>query len=80
MFHNSSYNACIYLLLYVDDPILVSKDYAEISKLKRQLSSEFEMKDLGSLKKILGMDIRRSRKNDLLTISQASDVHKLLEK
>ncbi|KAA0067243.1 retrotransposon protein, putative, Ty1-copia sub-class [Cucumis melo var. makuwa] len=66
-FHRNSYDACvywklsqkgtyIYLLLYVDDMILVSKDYVEICELKKQLSNEFEMKDLGELKRILGMD------------------------
>ncbi|KAL0552306.1 hypothetical protein IC582_011414 [Cucumis melo] len=69
-FHRNSYDACvywklsqkgtyIYLLLYVDDMILVSKDYVEICELKKQLSNEFEMKDLGELKRILGMDVKR---------------------
>ncbi|TYK21344.1 retrotransposon protein, putative, Ty1-copia subclass [Cucumis melo var. makuwa] len=70
----------IYLLLYVDDMILVCKDYAEICELKRQLSNEFEMKDLDKLKRILGMDVKRDRKKGLLTISQESYVIKLLEK
>ncbi|KAL4011721.1 hypothetical protein IC575_028783 [Cucumis melo] len=90
-FHRNSYDACvywklsqkgtyIYLLLYVDDMILVCKDYAEICELKRQLSNEFEMKDLDELKRILGMDVKRDRKKGLLTISQQSYVIKLLEK
>ncbi|KAL4031342.1 hypothetical protein IC575_009619 [Cucumis melo] len=89
-FHRNSYDACvywkqsqkgtyIYLLLYVDDMILVSKDYAEICELKKQLSNEFEMKDLGELKRILGMDVKRDREKGLLTISQESYVIKLLE-
>ncbi|GKB65165.1 retrovirus-related pol polyprotein from transposon TNT 1-94, partial [Tanacetum coccineum] len=36
-------------------------DMAEIKKLKRQLSQEFEMKDLGPAKQILGMSIIRDR-------------------
>ncbi|KAL4018616.1 hypothetical protein IC575_022220 [Cucumis melo] len=90
-FHRNSYDACvywkqsqkgtyIYLLLYVDDMILVSKDYAEICELKKQLSNEFEMKDLGELKRILGMDVKRDKEKGLLTISQESYVIKLLEK
>ena len=48
----------IYLLLYIDDILIASKDKFLISKLKSQLSREFEMKDL-SAKKILGMEIQR---------------------
>ncbi|RVW84134.1 Retrovirus-related Pol polyprotein from transposon TNT 1-94 [Vitis vinifera] len=44
----------IYLLLYVDDMLIAAKNRAEINKLKQLLSSEFEMKDLGAAKKILG--------------------------
>ena len=45
----------IFLLLYVDDILIASIDREEIEKLKMQLSSEFEMKDLGRAKKILAM-------------------------
>ena len=38
----------IYLLLYVDDMLIASKDKSLIGKLKSQLSEEFEMKDLGA--------------------------------
>src|SRR5262245_35428022 len=37
----------IILLLYVDDMLVASADLEEINKLKKQLSSEFEKKDLG---------------------------------
>ncbi|GJX31864.1 retrovirus-related pol polyprotein from transposon TNT 1-94 [Tanacetum coccineum] len=43
----------IILLLYVDDMLVAGSDMAEIKKLKRKLSQEFEMKDLGSAKQIL---------------------------
>ncbi|KAK1693742.1 hypothetical protein QYE76_010439 [Lolium multiflorum] len=43
----------IYLLLYVDDMLIAAKSKKEITTLKSQLSSEFEMKDLGAAKKIL---------------------------
>jgi hypothetical protein len=53
----------IYLLLYVDDMLIAAKSMKEITTLKAQLSSEFEMKDLGPAKKILGMEIKRDRKS-----------------
>ena len=53
----------VYLLLYADHMILVSKDYVEIYELKKQLSNEFEMKDLGELKRILGKDVEKEGRN-----------------
>ena len=47
----------IYLLLYVDDMFIASKSRSAIDKLKKDLSSEFEMKDLGEAKKVLSMKI-----------------------
>jgi hypothetical protein len=41
--------------------LIASNDKNEIAKLKAQLNSEFEMKDLGTTKKILGMEIIRER-------------------
>lgn len=69
-FQRSLYDSCvylksygdgymIYLLLYVDDMLVAAKDIKEVQKLKKLLSSEFEMKDLGTAKRILGMDISR---------------------
>jgi len=46
----------IYLLLYVDDILIASKNRSAIDKLKKE-SSEFEMKDLDEEKKVLGIEI-----------------------
>ena len=46
----------IYLLLYVDDMLIASKIRSAIDDLKKDLS-EFEMKDLGEAKKVLGIEI-----------------------
>ncbi|GKE53335.1 retrovirus-related pol polyprotein from transposon TNT 1-94 [Tanacetum coccineum] len=59
----------IILLLYVDDMLVAGSDTAEITKLKRQLSQEFEMKDLGSAKQILGMSIIRDKTKGTLKLS-----------
>ena len=55
--HKLSYGSYIYLLLYVDDMLVTCKIKAEIERLKTQLSLEFEMKNFGAVKKILGMEI-----------------------
>ncbi|GMP66476.1 hypothetical protein CsSME_00035411 [Camellia sinensis var. sinensis] len=59
----------IYLLLYVDDMLIASTSKVEIDKLKAQLAREFEMKDLGEAKKVLGMEIKRDRKKGTLSAS-----------
>ena len=51
----------IYLLLYVDDMLIASRSMTDITRLKLQLNSEFEMKDLGGACKILGMDPKRQK-------------------
>ncbi|KAK3032119.1 hypothetical protein RJ639_037423 [Escallonia herrerae] len=48
--------------------------------LKKLLSKEFNMKDLGSTKKILGMEIHRDRKAGKLCVAQKSYVEKVLER
>ena len=43
--------------------LIASKNRDEIERLKKQLASEFEMKDLGDAQRILGMEIHRDKKN-----------------
>lgn len=50
------------MLLYVNDMLIATKGMYDISLLKSQLSNEFEMKDIGVVKKILGMEIYKDRK------------------
>ena len=70
MYTRSHYAPCVYynklsggeymyLLLYVDVMLIISKSRSAIDKLKKNLFSEFEMKDLGEAKKVLGMKIDR---------------------
>ena len=51
----------IFLFLYVNDMLITTKSKSEVNKLKILLSIEFDMKDLGAAKKILGMEICRER-------------------
>ena len=68
----------IYLLLYVDDMLIASKDKEEVKHLKSRLAEEFNMKDLGPAKKILGMEILRDRNERTLRLSQEAYVKKVL--
>lgn len=51
----------------------------EINRLKTQLSGEFETKDLGEAKKILGMEIRKNRKPRNLYLSQKNYFENVLK-
>ena len=70
----------IYLLLYVDDMLIAAKSRVEITTLKKLLSSEFDMKDLGAAKKILDMEITRDKKSDLLFLSHHNYIKKILHR
>ena len=71
-------NSMIYLLLYVDDMLIAANNITEINILKKPLSKEFDMKDLGVAKKILGMEI--SRENGVVHLSQKRYIRKVLER
>ena len=53
----------IILLWYVDDMLVSGSNMQDINVLKRKLDKSFVMKDLGAVKKILGMRITRDMKN-----------------
>lgn len=68
----------IYLLLCVDDMLIASKRKMEIDRLKSQLGKEFEMKDMGTAKKILSMEIRRERMKNRLFLSQKGYIERVI--
>jgi hypothetical protein len=66
------------MLLYIDDILIVGKSESAIAETKAMLKSEFEMKDLGAAKRLLGMDIRRDRSKGKLWLSQSQYIEKVL--
>ncbi|CAA0819496.1 cysteine-rich RLK (RECEPTOR-like protein kinase) 8 [Striga hermonthica] len=70
----------IFLLLYGDDMFIAAKNMRDIVDLKSLLSQEFEMKDLGAAKKILGIEIHRDRGSKKLWLSQKGYVEKVLQR
>uniref|UniRef100_A0A2N9FSD8 Integrase catalytic domain-containing protein n=1 Tax=Fagus sylvatica TaxID=28930 RepID=A0A2N9FSD8_FAGSY len=73
--HNST---IAYLLLYVDDIVLTSNTPAYLDQLVTQLSTVFDLKDLGSLHYFLGLQVTRSSTG--LYLNQAKYAHDLLKK
>jgi len=68
----------IYLVLYVDDMLLLGNDKEIIQDLKAQLSSKFDMKDLGAANCILGMEIKRDRGKRKIWLNQRKYVQTIL--
>ena len=66
------------MLLYVDDMLIACKSKVDVDNLKKQLAKEFEMKDLGEAKNILGMEIRRDKQASKVWLSQKAYLHKVL--
>ena len=69
----------MYLLLYVNDMLIASQDKSLINKLKLQLSKELDMKDLGTTKKILGMEIKKDHQAGKLFLSQKKYILNVLD-
>ncbi|XP_070681820.1 uncharacterized mitochondrial protein AtMg00810-like [Malus domestica] len=68
----------VILLLYVDDIIITGNDSLAIQQVIQSLTSEFDLKDLGSLHYFLGIQISRTANG--LFLSQHKYVHDLLVK
>ena len=58
--------------VYVDDTILMSNSTEVLNAEKKRISSRFAMEDRGEIHYLLGMEVKRDRKNRVLTISQKS--------
>ena len=69
----------MFLVLYVDDILLIENDVGVMSSVKIWLSSQFDMKDLGKANFILGMKHWRDRKNRMAGLSQARYIDNVLE-
>ena len=72
-------NYSIYLGLYVDDIILVSKCLEHLTQIKEALSREFEMKDMGPIKKFLNIQIDYKPKYGVLSLSQKEAILRVLK-
>ena len=70
----------IFLILYVDDILLASNDLVFFMDVKRMLSQNFDMKDLGEANFVLGIEIHRDRDHKFLGLSQKAYVDRVLER
>ena len=61
----------VFLILYVDDILLIRNDVETLSSVKLWLSTQFDMKDLGETSYILGMKLMQDHQKIMLGLSQA---------
>ncbi|KAK8600822.1 hypothetical protein V6N12_050670 [Hibiscus sabdariffa] len=69
-----------FLVLYVDDILIIGNDIPTLQSIKTWLSSCFSMKDLGEAAYILGVKIYRDRSRRLLGLSQSTYIDKVLKR
>jgi len=63
----------VYLLVYVDDMLIASKELSGVEHVKKTVGSIFNVRDLGEAKFFLGMEISRDQELGTVKLSQ----HKL---
>ena len=81
--------ACIYkkvsgssvafLILYVDDILLIGNDVEFLDSIKGYLNKSFSMKDLGEAAYILGIKIYRDRSRCLMILSKSAHLDMVLK-
>ncbi|KAJ9557142.1 hypothetical protein OSB04_011756 [Centaurea solstitialis] len=89
-FTKSEFEPCVYtkfsgsivtfLVLYVDDILLIGNDVPTLQSVKSWLSKCFQMKDLGEAAYILGIKIYRNRSKRIIGLSQSTYIDKILKK
>ena len=68
----------VFLVLYVDDILLIGNDIPLLTSVKKWLGNHFQMKDLGEAQRILGIRIYRDRSRRILALSQEAYIDKIL--
>ena len=68
------------IVLYVDDLIIAGSNRTQINDFKKSISNKFKMKDLGNLKWILGMEIKRDRVNKTISINQTAYIDQVIRR
>ncbi|KAL0294631.1 UNVERIFIED_CONTAM: Retrovirus-related Pol polyprotein from transposon TNT 1-94 [Sesamum radiatum] len=89
-FIKNDFDPCVYkkvsgssvafLVLYVDDILLIGNDVKMLGDTKAWLSTQFSMKDLGEASYILCIKIIRDRSKRMLGMTQTSYVEKVLKR
>ena len=71
-------NEIVIILLYVDDIVIASTTFTILMEIKQSFCNKYEMKDLGTLERYLGMHINTTK--DYISIDQSEYTVQLLKK
>ncbi|GJT83981.1 putative RNA-directed DNA polymerase [Tanacetum coccineum] len=80
VYQKASGSNVIFLILYVDDIILMGNHIPSLQEVKDYLGKCFSMKDLGEAAFILGIKIYRDRSRRLIGLSQNAYLDKILKR
>lgn len=61
LFYKRQSTGITILIVYIDDIVLNGDDRMDVQLIKKRLATEFNLKDLGNLRYILGMEIARNQ-------------------
>ena len=69
----------VFLVLYVDDILIIGNDIGMMQGVKAYLCKNFSMKDLCEASYILGIKLYKDREKKLIGLSQSTYVDKILD-
>ena len=79
VYKKASGSIVVFLVLYVDDILLIGNNVPTLLNVKQWLGNCFSMKDLGEAEPILSIKIYRDRSKRLLGLSQEKYIDKVLK-
>jgi hypothetical protein len=79
VYKKESGSAVVFLILYVDDILLIGNNIPMLQSVNTSLNNSFSMKDLGEASYILGIKIYRDRSRRLIGLSQDTYIDKVLK-
>jgi hypothetical protein len=79
VYKKASGSSVVFLILYVDDILLIGNDIPMLEAAKTSLKNSFLMKDFGEEAYILGIKIYRDRSKRLIGLSQDTYIDKVLK-
>ncbi|GJR48932.1 retrotransposon protein, putative, ty1-copia subclass [Tanacetum coccineum] len=80
VYRKASGSNVVFLILYVDDILIMGNNIPRLKEVKDYLGKCFSMKDLGEDAYILGIKIYRDRSKPLIGLSQSAYIDKILKK
>jgi hypothetical protein len=72
-------DARVFIVTYVDDLLIISKDDARVQDIKCELKSRLKIHDLGEVTNFLGSEVKRDREKGVLVITNTQKIRDLAQ-